>query len=71
MMIVLGEVRPELYTMLTGTRWDPFYRNDLIRDFESQIKMMWDHVGNNACGDDDDSDDGEITINLDLSWPFL
>lgn len=80
MMIVLGDVRPKLYTMLTGTNWDPFYRNDRIRDFESQIKMMWDHVGdssnyNNGYGgdgdDDNDDDGGEITINLNLSWPFL
>ena len=75
MMIVLGDVRPSLYRTLTGTRWDAFYRNDRITDLNSQLNLLWDYVSDDARSSsnnyDDDDDDGEITINLNLSWPFL
>lgn len=61
-MIVLGEINPELYNKISGTKYDPFYRDDRIDDFLSKIHR--------SVGIDRD-DDEEITINLNLSWPFL
>jgi hypothetical protein len=72
MMIILGEVRPSLYKMLTGTKWDAFYRNDRISELNSQLNLMWDYTSEGERGNNDyDDDDDEITINLNLSWPFL
>jgi len=71
MMIILGEVRPSLYKMLTGTKWDAFYRNDRISELNSQLNLMWDYTSEGERGNNDYDDDDEITINLNLSWPFL
>ena len=72
MMVVLRDVRPSLYKTLTGTRWDAFYRNDRIPDLNSQLSLMWDYTSDSTRSNGSyDDDDDEITINLNLSWPFL
>ena len=63
-MIILGEMMPGIYRSITGTSVDPFYRDDRINDYLAKVARLWPRRY-------DDDGDEEITINLDLSWPFL
>lgn len=64
-MMALEEMKPGIYRRISRTPFDPFYRDDRINPYLSKVSSIWDDYG------DDDDDGGEITINLDLSWPFL
>jgi len=65
LMIVLKETSPTIHRRITGTDIDPSYRDDRISSFMSKLSGMWP--------DSDRAEEGvdEITINVDLSWPFL
>ena len=65
LMIVLKETSPAIHRRITGTDIDPSYRDDRISSFMSKLSRMW------PDSDRADEEIEEITINVDLSWPFL
>jgi hypothetical protein len=69
MVMVLKDVSPGMHQRLCGGNDDPSYRDDRIPALESRLSRHWGHFHDRHHDDCDDSE--EITINLDLSWPFL
>jgi hypothetical protein len=69
MMMALKQVSPGMHKILSGSNYDPFYRDDRIPALESQLSLLWGHFYGRR--DESDEDREEITINLELSWPFL
>jgi len=65
MMKVLKQVSPGMHNILSGSNYDPFYRDDCIPALDSQLSLLWDHFHGRQSVEDEDCE--EITINLDLS----
>lgn len=71
-MITLGRDRPDLHRLITNTEDDPFYDNRRMSRFKSKLAQLWDPPSNaRFSSEEEDDSDEPITINLDLSWPFL
>ena len=64
-MNVLKEKSPNIHRRIIGTDIDPSYRDDRISSFMSKLSRMW--PDSNRANEEIE----EITINVDLSWPFL
>lgn len=69
-MNVLCEYRNDVYMKIIGTDDDPFYDNKRMPRFRSRLTQLWVPPSYSEFTNETD-DDQPITINLDLSWPFL
>ena len=67
LMMALQEFSPSIHKQITGTECDPSWRDDRISRLMAELSRIWPHWNRM----DSDDEDEEITINIDLSWPFL
>ena len=70
-MIVLSKDYPWMYKYIHGTEDDPFYDDRRMGRFKSSLLKLCLPAERDLGYEEDEDGDNEITINLNLSWPFL